>query len=67
MPHFDVDLDLGLREGGSAHTEASSATLSPGQAVVPTVGLDSLGLDNTSNGQSAPMGKGMRDKFPSVL
>ncbi|RVW82223.1 Retrovirus-related Pol polyprotein from transposon RE2 [Vitis vinifera] len=41
--------------------------LSPGPEVVPTVGLDSLGLDNTSNGQSAPMGKGMRDKFPSVL
>ncbi|RVW69737.1 Retrovirus-related Pol polyprotein from transposon RE2 [Vitis vinifera] len=41
--------------------------LSPGLEVVPTVGLDSLGLDNTSNGQSAPMGKGMRDKFPSVL
>ncbi|RVW46987.1 Retrovirus-related Pol polyprotein from transposon TNT 1-94 [Vitis vinifera] len=36
--------------------------LSPGPEVVPTVGLD-----NTSNGQSAPMGKGMRDKFPSVL
>ncbi|RVW87469.1 Retrovirus-related Pol polyprotein from transposon RE2 [Vitis vinifera] len=53
--------------GGPAHTEASSATLSPGLAVVPTVGLDSLGLDNTSNGQFAPMGKGMRDKFPSVL
>nr|CAN82171.1 hypothetical protein VITISV_040546 [Vitis vinifera] len=53
--------------GGVAHTEASSATLSPGPEVVPTVGLDSLGLDNTSNGQSAPMGKGMRDKFPSVL
>ncbi|KAL6347425.1 hypothetical protein AAG906_022352 [Vitis piasezkii] len=47
--------------------EASSAPLSPGPEVVPTVGLDSLGLDNTSNGQSAPMGKGMRDKFPSVL
>ncbi|RVX10006.1 Retrovirus-related Pol polyprotein from transposon RE2 [Vitis vinifera] len=41
--------------------------LSPGPEVVPTVGLDSLGLDNTSNGQYAPMGKGMRDKFPSVL
>ncbi|RVW97533.1 Retrovirus-related Pol polyprotein from transposon RE2 [Vitis vinifera] len=41
--------------------------LSPGSEVVPTIGLDSLGLDNTSNGQSAPMGKGMRDKFPSVL
>ncbi|RVW73137.1 Retrovirus-related Pol polyprotein from transposon RE2 [Vitis vinifera] len=41
--------------------------LSPGPEVVPTVRLDSLGLDNTSNGQSAPMGKGMRDKFPSVL
>ncbi|RVW45537.1 Retrovirus-related Pol polyprotein from transposon RE2 [Vitis vinifera] len=41
--------------------------LSPGPEVVPTVGLDSLGLDNKSNGQSAPMGKGMRDKFPSVL
>ena len=41
--------------------------LSPGPEVVPTVGLDSLGLDNSSNGQSAPMGKGMRDKFPSVL
>ncbi|RVW71812.1 Retrovirus-related Pol polyprotein from transposon RE2 [Vitis vinifera] len=41
--------------------------LLPGPEVVPTVGLDSLGLDNTSNGQSAPMGKGMRDKFPSVL
>ncbi|RVX07381.1 Retrovirus-related Pol polyprotein from transposon RE2 [Vitis vinifera] len=67
VPHFDADLDLGLREGGPAHTEASSATLSPGLAVVPTVGLDSLGLDNTSNGQFAPMGKGMRDKFPSVL
>ncbi|RVX15466.1 Retrovirus-related Pol polyprotein from transposon RE2 [Vitis vinifera] len=67
VPHFDADLDLGLREGGPAHTEASSATLSPGPEVVPTVGLDSLGLDNTSNGQSAPMGKGMRDKFPSVL
>ncbi|RVW73210.1 Retrovirus-related Pol polyprotein from transposon RE2 [Vitis vinifera] len=67
VPYFDADLDLGLREGGSAHTEASSAPLSPGQEVVPTVGLDSLGLDNTSNGQSAPMGKGMRDKFPSVL
>ncbi|RVW77560.1 Copia protein [Vitis vinifera] len=53
--------------GGPAHTEASSATLSPGSEVVPTVGLDSLGLDNTSNGQSTPMGKGMRDKFPSVL
>ncbi|RVX03863.1 Retrovirus-related Pol polyprotein from transposon RE2 [Vitis vinifera] len=65
--HFDADLDLGLREGGPAHTEASSATLSPGPKVVPTVGLDSLGLDNTSNGQSAPMGKGMRDKFHSVL
>ncbi|RVX14877.1 Retrovirus-related Pol polyprotein from transposon RE2 [Vitis vinifera] len=67
VPHFDADLDLGLREGGPAHTEASSAPLSPGPKVVPTVGLDSLGLDNTSNGQSAPMGKGMRDKFPSVL
>ncbi|RVW61844.1 Retrovirus-related Pol polyprotein from transposon RE2 [Vitis vinifera] len=67
VPHFDADLDLGLREGGPAHTEASSAPLSPGPEVVPTVGLDSLGLDNTSNGQSAPMGKGMRDKFPSVL
>ncbi|RVW92937.1 Retrovirus-related Pol polyprotein from transposon TNT 1-94 [Vitis vinifera] len=67
VPHFDADLDLGLREGGPTHTEASSATLSPGPEVVPTVGLDSLGLDNTSNGQSAPMGKGMRDKFPSVL
>ncbi|RVW71061.1 Retrovirus-related Pol polyprotein from transposon RE2 [Vitis vinifera] len=67
VPHFDADLDLGLREGGPAHTEASSATLSPGPEIVPTVGLDSLRLDNTSNGQSAPMGKGMRDKFPSVL
>ncbi|RVW82347.1 hypothetical protein CK203_045082 [Vitis vinifera] len=37
--------------------------LSPGPEVVPTVGLDSLGLDNTSNGQSAPMGKGMRINF----
>ncbi|RVW41167.1 Retrovirus-related Pol polyprotein from transposon RE2 [Vitis vinifera] len=46
---------------------ASSAPLSPGPEVVPTVGLDSLGLDNSSNGQSAPMGKGMRDKFPLVL
>ncbi|RVW87772.1 Retrovirus-related Pol polyprotein from transposon RE2 [Vitis vinifera] len=67
VPHFDADLDLGLREGGPAHTKASSTPLSPGPEVVPTVGLDSLGLDNTSNGQSAPMGKGMRDKFPSVL
>ncbi|RVW38432.1 Retrovirus-related Pol polyprotein from transposon RE2 [Vitis vinifera] len=67
VPHFDADLDLGLREGGPAHTEASSAPLSPGPEVVPTVGLDSLGLDNISNGQSAPMGKGTRDKFPSVL
>ncbi|RVW83549.1 Retrovirus-related Pol polyprotein from transposon RE2 [Vitis vinifera] len=67
VPYFDANLDLGLREGGSAHTEASSAPLSPGPEVVPTVGLDSLGLNNTSNGQSAPMGKGMRDKFPSVL
>ncbi|KAL6331602.1 hypothetical protein AAG906_011542 [Vitis piasezkii] len=67
VPHFDADLDLGLREGGPAHTEASSAPLSPGPEVVPTIGLDSLRLDNTSNGQSAPMGKGMRDKFPSVL
>ncbi|KAH7510943.1 hypothetical protein FEM48_ZijujUnG0062300 [Ziziphus jujuba var. spinosa] len=71
----DNDLDPGLREGGQAHTEASSAPqieassapLSPGPEVVPTVGPDSPGLDNTSNGQSAPMGKGMRDKFPSVL
>ncbi|RVW12195.1 Retrovirus-related Pol polyprotein from transposon RE2 [Vitis vinifera] len=67
VPHFDDDLDLGLREGGPAHTEASSAPLSPGPEVVPTVGLDSLGLDNTSNGQSVPMGKGMRGKFPSSL
>ncbi|KAH7545427.1 hypothetical protein FEM48_Zijuj01G0092700 [Ziziphus jujuba var. spinosa] len=74
-PHFDTDLDLGLREDGPAHieassapqTEASSAPLSPGLEVVSTNGHDSLGLDNTSNGQSAPMGKGMRDKFPSVL
>ncbi|XP_019081951.1 uncharacterized protein LOC109124309 [Vitis vinifera] len=51
VPHFDADLDLGLREGGPAHTEASSAPLSPGPEAVPTVGLDSLGLDNTSNGQ----------------
>ncbi|KAL6321023.1 hypothetical protein AAG906_011999 [Vitis piasezkii] len=29
----------------------------------PFVGLDSLGLDNTSNGRSAPMGKGMRINF----
>ncbi|RVW42094.1 Retrovirus-related Pol polyprotein from transposon RE2 [Vitis vinifera] len=42
---------------------ASSAPLSPGPEVVPTVGLDSLGLDNSSNGQSAPMGKGMRINF----
>ncbi|RVW29739.1 Retrovirus-related Pol polyprotein from transposon RE2 [Vitis vinifera] len=67
VPHFDADLDLGLREGGPAHTKASSVPLSPRPEVVPTVGLDSLGLDNTSNGQSTPMGKGMRDKFPSVL
>ncbi|RVW82461.1 Retrovirus-related Pol polyprotein from transposon RE2 [Vitis vinifera] len=40
--------------------------LSPGPEVVPTVWFDSLELNNTSNGQSAPMGKGMRDKFPSV-
>ncbi|RVW73678.1 Retrovirus-related Pol polyprotein from transposon RE2 [Vitis vinifera] len=53
--------------GGPAHTKASSAPLSLGPEVVHTVGLDSLGLDNTSNGQSAHMGKGMRDKFPSVL
>ncbi|KAH7570956.1 hypothetical protein JRO89_XS05G0230300 [Xanthoceras sorbifolium] len=74
-PHFDADLDLGLREGGQAHTEASSAPqteassapLSPRPEVVPTAGPHSPGLDNTSNGQSAPMGKGMRDKFPSVL
>ncbi|KAH7534036.1 hypothetical protein FEM48_Zijuj04G0195000 [Ziziphus jujuba var. spinosa] len=74
-PHFDTDLDLGLREGGPAHTEASSAPqteassapLSPGPEVVSTARPDSPGLDNTSNGQSAPMGKGMRDKFPSVL
>ncbi|KAH7541938.1 hypothetical protein FEM48_Zijuj02G0020400 [Ziziphus jujuba var. spinosa] len=74
-PHFDTDLDMGLREGGPAHTEASSAPqteasstpLSPGPEVVSTAGPDSPGLDNTSNGQSAPMGKGMRDKFPSVL
>ncbi|KAH7538436.1 hypothetical protein FEM48_Zijuj03G0199200 [Ziziphus jujuba var. spinosa] len=73
--HFDTDLDLGLREGGPAHTEASSApqteassaSLSPGPEAVSTIELDSHGLDNTSNGQSAPMGKGMRDKFPSVL
>ncbi|KAH7564867.1 hypothetical protein JRO89_XS09G0048500 [Xanthoceras sorbifolium] len=69
------DLDLGLREGGQARTEASSAPqteassvpLSPRPKVVPTAGPHSPGLDNTSNGQSAPMGKGMRDKFPSVL
>ncbi|KAL6340588.1 hypothetical protein AAG906_010496 [Vitis piasezkii] len=46
--------------------QASSASFT-GPEVVPTIGLDSLRLDNTSNGQSAPMGKGMRDKFPSVL
>ncbi|KAH7570961.1 hypothetical protein JRO89_XS05G0230800 [Xanthoceras sorbifolium] len=74
-PHFDADLDLGLREGGQAHTEASSAPqteassapLSPRPEVFPTAGPHSPGLDNTSNRQSAPMGKGMRDKFPSVL
>ncbi|RVW27294.1 Retrovirus-related Pol polyprotein from transposon RE2 [Vitis vinifera] len=66
VPHFDVDLDLGLREGGPAHTKASSAPLSLGRKLFHCW-LDSLGLDNTSNGQSAPMGKGMRDKFPSVL
>ncbi|KAH7560579.1 hypothetical protein JRO89_XS10G0048100 [Xanthoceras sorbifolium] len=74
-PPFDADLDLSLREGGQAHTEASSAPqteassapLSPRPKVVPTARPHSPGLDNTSNGQSAPMGKGMRDKFPSVL
>ncbi|RVW60424.1 hypothetical protein CK203_112732 [Vitis vinifera] len=50
VAHFDADLDLGLREGGPTHTKASSAPLSPRPEVVPTVGLDSLGLDNTSNG-----------------
>ncbi|KAL6329626.1 hypothetical protein AAG906_022847 [Vitis piasezkii] len=47
---------FGLEGGVAAHTEAYSATLSLAE-VVPTVGLDSLGLDNTSNGRSAPMGK----------
>ncbi|KAL6335992.1 hypothetical protein AAG906_003619 [Vitis piasezkii] len=67
LPNPQAQTQNPKREGGPAHTEASSAPLSPGPEVVPTVGLDSLGLDNTSNGQSAPMGKGMRDKFPSVL
>ncbi|KAH7538135.1 hypothetical protein FEM48_Zijuj03G0166900 [Ziziphus jujuba var. spinosa] len=66
-PHFDTDLDMGLREGGSAHTEASSAPLSPGPDVVSTAGPDSPELDNPSNGQAVPMGKGMREKYPSVL
>ncbi|RVW21625.1 Retrovirus-related Pol polyprotein from transposon RE2 [Vitis vinifera] len=63
----DDDADLPNPQAQTQNPEASSAPLSPGPEVVPTVGLDSLGLDNSSNGQSAPMGKGMRDKFPSVL
>ncbi|KAL6316699.1 hypothetical protein AAG906_019630 [Vitis piasezkii] len=63
----DDDADLPNPQAQTQNPEASSAPLSPKPEVVPTVGLDSLGLDNTSNGQSAPMGKGMRDKFPSVL
>ncbi|RVW82705.1 Retrovirus-related Pol polyprotein from transposon TNT 1-94 [Vitis vinifera] len=63
----DDDADLPNPQAQTQNPEASSAPLSPGPEVVPTVGLDSLGLDNSSNGQSAPMGKGMRDKFLSVL
>ncbi|RVW86501.1 Retrovirus-related Pol polyprotein from transposon RE2 [Vitis vinifera] len=63
----DDDADLPNPQAQTQNPEASSAPLSPGPGSCSTVGLDSLGLDNSSNGQSAPMGKGMRDKFPSVL
>ncbi|RVW84315.1 hypothetical protein CK203_036693 [Vitis vinifera] len=53
----DDDADLPNPQAQTQNPEASSAPLSPGPEVVPTVGLDSLGLDNSSNGQSAPMGK----------
>ncbi|KAL6323166.1 hypothetical protein AAG906_027445 [Vitis piasezkii] len=59
----DDDADLPNPQAQTQNPEAFSAPLSPGPEVVPTVGLDSLGLNNTSNGQSAPMGKGMRINF----
>ncbi|RVW69562.1 Retrovirus-related Pol polyprotein from transposon RE2 [Vitis vinifera] len=63
----DDDADLPNPQAQTQNPTSSNLNPKPTKISCSTVGLDSLGLDNTSNGQSAPMGKGMRDKFPSVL
>ncbi|KAL6312963.1 hypothetical protein AAG906_038532 [Vitis piasezkii] len=62
VPTVNVEIDSDFADFSQTQNPEASSPLSPGGSCSP-VGLDSLGLDNTSNGRSAPMGKGMRINF----
>ncbi|KAL6310769.1 hypothetical protein AAG906_005961 [Vitis piasezkii] len=65
VPHSDADLDRGLRRWASPH-RGFFTPLSPGRKLFPLLGLIHLGLTIQAMGVCS-YGKGMRDKFPSVL
>ncbi|KAL6336644.1 hypothetical protein AAG906_035958 [Vitis piasezkii] len=62
----DDDADLPNPQAQTQNPEASSRLFHLSRKLFPLLGLIHLGLTIQAMGD-APMGKGMRDKFPSVL